>query len=47
MVIHRLTGDADRNLLFEPKWSSDKLGVISSIDKRLKELLIFQGINYS
>lgn len=47
MVIHRLTGDADRNLLFEPKWSSDKLGVISSIDKRLKELLIYQGINYS
>lgn len=36
IVIHRLTGDPDRNTLFEPKWTSNKLSVISSIDKELK-----------
>jgi len=36
-VIHRLTGDPDRNKLFLPDWSRDKLSIISTIDKKLKE----------
>jgi len=47
MVIHRLTGDANRKLLFKPQWCIDKLSVISSIDKRLKELDLYQGFNYN
>ena len=43
LVIHRLTGDGDKSLLFKPEWSKNKLGVISSIDKALKERNIYQG----
>lgn len=43
LVIHRLTGDGDKSLLFKPEWSKNKLAVLSSIDKALKEKEIFQG----
>lgn len=43
MVVHRITGDGDRTLLHEPQWSKDKLKVIASIDRRLKDLHIRQG----
>lgn len=43
MVVHRITGDGDKSLLHEPKWSMDKLRVIASIDKKLKEMDISQG----
>lgn len=39
-VIHRITGDPPKNFLYEPKWCADKLSVISTIEKRLKELSI-------
>lgn len=37
IVIHRLTGDPDREKLIAPLWTKDKLSVISSIDKELKK----------
>lgn len=37
IVIHRITGDPDKKTLFLPKWTADKLSVISSIDKELKK----------
>ena len=37
MVIHRLTGDAPRELLIGPKWSLKKWEVLNAIDKELKE----------
>ncbi|MDO5040869.1 MAG: TIGR01212 family radical SAM protein [Peptoniphilus sp.] len=37
VVIHRVTGDADRKKLIAPLWSADKLSVISSIDRELKD----------
>lgn len=43
MIIHRMTGDGDRRLLYLPEWSRDKLKVISSIDKRLKNEDLWQG----
>lgn len=36
-VLHRITGDPPKAKLYEPKWSCDKLAVISEIDKRLKD----------
>jgi len=47
MVIHRLTGDPNKKLLYKPEWCLNKLSVISSIDKRLKELDLYQGLNYN
>ncbi|TJX15458.1 TIGR01212 family radical SAM protein [Tissierella creatinini] len=46
MVIHRLTGDGKRDLLYEPKWTLNKLGVLSAIDKELKNRNSHQGINH-
>jgi radical SAM protein (TIGR01212 family) len=46
MVIHRLTGDAPRELLIGPKWSLNKWEVLNGIDNKLKELDLYQGMNY-
>lgn len=43
IVIHRLTGDAPWKDLFEPKWSTDKRGILNQITKELKEKNIYQG----
>jgi len=44
IVIHRVNGDAPRDLLIEPKWSLKKLVVMNEIDKLMKEKNIYQGI---
>ncbi|ADK17198.1 MULTISPECIES: TIGR01212 family radical SAM protein [Clostridium] len=44
IVIHRLTGDAPRNLLIGPKWSLKKWEVLNDIDKTMKDRNIYQGI---
>ncbi|GCD09242.1 TIGR01212 family radical SAM protein [Clostridium tagluense] len=46
MVIHRLTGDAPRDLLIGPMWSLKKWEVLNSIDNKLKELDLYQGKNF-
>ena len=46
MVIHRLTGDAPRELLVGPMWSLKKWEVLNAIDNRLKELDLYQGQNF-
>lgn len=43
IVIHRLTGDGDRNTLLAPLWSLHKRDVLNSIHKYLKEQNIKQG----
>lgn len=43
MVIHRLTGDAPRNLLIGPIWSLKKWEVLNAIDDALKEKDLYQG----
>ncbi|WP_313756956.1 TIGR01212 family radical SAM protein [Tissierella sp.] len=45
MVIHRVTGDGKKELLHEPKWSLDKLRVLSMLDKELKLRNSHQGKN--
>ena len=46
MVIHRLTGDAPRDLLIGPMWSLNKWEVLNAIDNRLKELDLYQGMEF-
>lgn len=35
-VIHRMTGDGDKRLLIEPKWSGDKKRVLNTINKAIR-----------
>ena len=44
IVIHRLSGDAPKDLLIAPDWNSHKKWVINGIDKILKENNLYQGI---
>lgn len=44
ITIHRLTGDAPRQLLVAPLWSSDKLAVLNGIQKEFKLRQSYQGI---
>lgn len=43
MVIHRLTGDAPRDLLIGPMWSLKKWEVLNAIDKAFEDNDIYQG----
>ena len=43
MVVHRLTGDAPRDLLIGPMWSLKKWEVLNAIDKALVDNEIYQG----
>lgn len=43
IVIHRITGDAPKNQLVEPKWSADKKKVLNTINKELEKRNIMQG----
>lgn len=43
IVVHRLTGDAPRDMLIGPKWSLKKWEVLNSIDKKLEIDNIYQG----
>jgi radical SAM protein (TIGR01212 family) len=47
IVIHRLTGDAPRDLLIEPMWSLKKWEVLNAIDKKLIENNWYQGLDFS
>lgn len=46
MVVHRLTGDAPRELLIGPMWSLKKWEVLNSIDRTLEDNDLWQGKNY-
>lgn len=43
IVIHRITGDGDKNTLVQPKWSLNKKVVLNSINKELKNRNSYQG----
>ena len=43
IVIHRITGDAPKSHLIEPKWSADKKMVLNTINKELEKRDIVQG----
>lgn len=43
IVIHRLTGDAPRDTLIEPKWSLKKWEILNAMDEKLEKENLFQG----
>ena len=46
IVIHRMTGDGDRETLVAPLWSIKKIDVLNSIHKELKIRNTYQGKLY-
>lgn len=46
IVINRITGDPDKDLVIEPKWLLKKFGVLNEIDKEMVRRNSYQGIKY-
>ena len=46
VVVHRMTGDGDRETLVAPLWSIKKIDVLNSIHKELKRRNTYQGKLY-
>lgn len=46
IVIHRISGDAPKDLLIAPKWDLHKKWILNGLDKKLKEENLYQGIYY-
>ena len=46
VVVHRMTGDGDRQTLVAPLWSIKKIDVLNSIHKELKRRNTYQGKLY-
>ncbi len=44
IVIHRISGDAPKDLLIAPKWNIHKKWILNGLDKSLKEKNLYQGI---
>ena len=47
IIIHRLTGDAPRDVLIEPLWSLKKFVVMNEIDKEMRQKNAYQGDHYN
>lgn len=47
IVIHRITGDAPKNLLVAPEWNLHKKWVLNGLEKIMKEKNRFQGDSYN
>lgn len=46
IVVHRISGDAPKNLLLAPSWNLHKKWILNGIDKKLKDENLYQGIYY-
>ena len=46
VIIHRISGDAPKNLLVAPDWNLHKKWIINGLDKFLKEKNLYQGMCY-
>ena len=46
IVIHRVSGDAPKDLLIAPEWNSHKKWIINGLDKLLREKNLWQGMYY-
>ena len=46
IVVCRITGDAPKDLLIEPKWNARKKIVLNAINRKLEEQNIYQGDKY-
>lgn len=46
IVIHRISGDAPKDLLIAPEWNSHKKWILNGLDKLMKEQDLWQGKSY-
>lgn len=46
LIIHRISGDAPKDLLIAPEWNLHKKLVLNGIDRILKERNLYQGIYF-
>ena len=46
IVIHRISGDAPKDLLIAPEWNMHKKWVLNGLDKFLRERDLVQGVYY-
>ena len=46
IIIHRISGDAPKDLLIAPSWNSHKKWIINGLEKYLKENDLYQGLYY-
>lgn len=46
IIIHRISGDAPKDLLLAPEWNLHKKWIMNGLDKKLKQENLFQGIYY-
>ena len=47
IIIHRVSGDAPKDLLVAPSWNSHKKWIINGLDKLLKQEDLWQGKYYN
>ena len=47
IVIHRISGDAPKDLLIAPDWNLHKKLILNGLDKKLKEKNLYQGYFYN
>lgn len=46
IVIHRVSGDAPKDLLLAPEWNCHKKWIVNGLDKLLREQNLYQGMHY-
>lgn len=46
LIIHRVSGDAPKDLLVAPEWNRHKKWIINGLDKLMKEKDLWQGMEY-
>ena len=46
IIIHRISGDAPKDLLLAPEWNLHKKWIMNGLDKKLKQENLFQGMYY-
>ena len=46
IVIHRISGDAPKDLLVAPRWNSHKKWIMNGLHRHLKENNLYQGMYY-
>ena len=47
IIIHRISGDAPKNLLVAPEWNLHKKWIINGINKALEQQNVVQGDSYN
>ena len=47
IIIHKISGDAPKNLLLAPEWNLHKKWIMNGLDKLLKEKNLYQGMYYN